>query len=60
MDIRKVYIKEAKTLLPIFDSELEKTIPFDHWKILKQQNWGTVAIHTINALYRTICDPIYV
>ena len=59
LDPREFYPKIVKHLFPLFDDELNKAIPFGAWETLKSYNWSTIAVHTINVLFRTINNSIY-
>jgi len=48
-----------RELMPLVNDELKEVLPNEHWQKLQGFNWGSVAIHTINVVYRSIENPIY-
>lgn len=57
---KKFYVKEDEVILPKFKDELDKILPNDYWNTLYSYSDGSISIHTLNVVYRTIRDPIYV
>lgn len=57
--MRKFYKSELENFMPIFNSEVEQVLPDNYWQILNSYRNREVCTHTINVLYRTMRDPLY-
>ena len=56
--MEKFYDLERDHILPQINEQLQKNL-HGYWEGLETYNWGYINIHTLNVVYRTVKDPLF-